>query len=1306
MEDDLLGDDVAFGLDDPFGYGDEDESMLVDVGAANHGGEQMSLASTSSNDNKQARRVRDVVPWHRINVDPVTGEVSFKLKWALPSANNTKSQLSKVQKNLDKSHGVIVPLPKLDGSPADLVAILLYRRLTEDADQYEAVARAAPFYHIIKGVDIDNFCDKIKEMERYCEQATSHLNANAAAKKSALALQKQCISTWSAVYLVLRLSEGISSMELNLVRSFLQRQAGSVNSTYWLGYDFSTIRKKKVWGGNLFWIDDVSFGDDLAQTVEETHWCPFPMQDAEQLFLKERKSREATRYSVAAYMELLTMAFGPGVVSQIWRDVGSTIDSIDLEPWELLGELDDDPEEPLLEVHCLPDQGSSELRAVQTIFQWFPGTWSSPLAHRLSNDCKGIFDEVSTGAGGWRRYSMGPRGSRQNQSKFYTARQELLEEARGPPLEEMRLYTTRMLAQMRATSVAEALEKPFEIVHGTNARWFRDFQFAKAMQGEHWRCRFILNVIREYEESEKKGGARQELVEAPAVVRVDSDSEDDERPAPRGWVGYASDYDSMLAKIKPEYYDVVVDLTMPHHGLYKLLESLTASSTFDAPLKSDRALLHLARKFLGNDIPADANLSTPVVQLRLSKNRRNIWKLLFTDIVKMTSKSDLHLQRCGGILANIVNNYFFDVYDPQFGILESISHGHLNIAPDRLNFIEKLLPYSLTITAKRGLACVARGKFGLIVEYCRRRVKTQPLYEKEAEAQFKERNLLEEVWTSSSNSMWTKNMQRLQAAYRHKRYRFPKVDDLKQVRPLTPAAYDQILQECAAGDKDAQDLKFLIDEHISDEVKTKGVSGFYTGMMHNLKETMAQRWKNGTTCPKQRVVEDMAADGGFVSYSANKLGFRGAQLIFCLSSTWEDQSERIYHETLSCRIVKERRLEAKDSVFMRLPSAEQAVIKATRWREGWHQGYQCFYNEMEDAFIAPVRLEDCHFCTGLVSMTDLFEGEVQQIRDRHGNGFRFRFKDERWISSHTLAETFFTSLGVDVQLGAFGRLMRKHPDVSEETYAALSVKERLNILKNMNKGAIGPDFEQMINELATPAKRVISKGGLHSLSPEAKRRHILANTASCGRFAESELREYAPHEEGLQRYKPGYRYELKPKEQPNQLLPSKPVAFFRSHRVAGGKLPDKVRIHWETADFYPRLVKLAPEVPATGDVDKKVAEQLVQYVVFEKKLEEGSVKLYRVVEQEGHALGTKYLEVPIPSSAFAVLTDTRLQAQVAAREKAAAEAAEVEGVGGVGASSSSGAGSKTVAKSSMKKATTAAASKPMKKAGEKKYITT
>ena len=43
---------------------------------------------------------------------------------------------------------------------------------------------------------------------------------------------------------------------------------------------------------------------------------------------------------------------------------------------------DDAPPHLKLELHALPDQGSSELRGAQVIFQHYPGTWDTAPLHR------------------------------------------------------------------------------------------------------------------------------------------------------------------------------------------------------------------------------------------------------------------------------------------------------------------------------------------------------------------------------------------------------------------------------------------------------------------------------------------------------------------------------------------------------------------------------------------------------------------------------------------------------------------------------------------------------------------------------------------------------------------------------------------------------------------------------------------------------------------------------------------------------------------------------------------------------------
>ncbi|CAD7971153.1 unnamed protein product [Amoebophrya sp. A25] len=64
----------------------------------------------------------------------------------------------------------------------------------------------------------------------------------------------------------------------------------------------------------------------------------------------------------------------------------------------------------------------------------------------------------------------------------------------------------------------------------------------------------------------------------------------------------------------------------------------------------------------------------------------------------------------------------------------------------------------------------------------------------------------------------------------------------------------------------------------------------------------------------------------------------------------------------------------------------------------------------------------------------------------------------------------------------------------------------------------------------------------------------------------------------------------------------------------------------------PLLAKLAPEVPAVGDIDNRVAHELAQYVAYEHKLQMGDCNLYRsVLDKMGEEMNTK---IPIPESAF------------------------------------------------------------------------
>eukprot|EP00392_Amoebophrya_sp_AT5.2_P012708 g12815.t1 len=975
---------------------------------------------------------------------------------------------------------------------------------------------------------------------------------------------------------------------------------GSNASHYCLSTDYSDVRKLHSFGGNLFHADYAEPAEDAGPAdpmfEAETIHFPMPIVSAEGNVLDDSACANytATKTSIIGTLMSLSLMFGYECVKGALRGRDVKWDDIDTELWD----PEYDPTDGLIRMQChlLTDQASSEQRAWQSLHQELPGVAFLPLGHRLSNNCKDIVPELSRAAAAFRRYLRGPMSSCRNQGILMTTLKNLIKEAHESSKKASeRPYAEQLKVEAGKTSIAAALEAGLgRLQHGTAARWFRTTQLAELLLNHRYAYLCVLSAIAA---TEGKDGAQDNAV--PSGDGIDSgedfelfdlDEDDEDRQHFQGSKPMQGCYAThLLQALKPcsnAICQAQLDLTKSQYKLFLLLEHVNSIAPDDDKLLEDPEYLEIYRQFIDPDAEAGIALTTAAFQKKLAARRWDLYKNFMAETIAEGTKNKNAAPYFMKMLSPICNSFFFDTHDPQFGLWESICKGAKEYDVEKLKALADNPPFPHNVFGKRAFKCCVDGNLEWVGEQVNSANDSRPLYEKESEAQWKERATYK-TKMSAAQSNWSKLVMRMMSSQKHPRYSsLPACQHPERLNTITVERFLQAMKPVFEGEPESDEaLQHCLKEFEKADVEEAGgAARFQTKRLMDLKELLESAKKayygrdperRKLYPARQRSVVDAAGDLSFISVPGWDLGFRGVEA----EATMEhklDWLRRFFKQQASGWVID--RLEflerVKEKGFLPLVhTGRKECAAAFKFRKGYWWGIRLLPVGGWDEYVwrFPTVPDDVAFLSGLVCDWDVYthwvEGGCMGPGEFH---VIMEDLDQDLCTGQEVQSEYFQWMQPGMQVDLLQPFLDQYPMITRTHLEAANSADRKTIFRMFNDGNRLTDEQvaKLANRLTLKAKPIISS------HLEAKKAKIAKQDATTGEL----------------------------------------LATAKSHRQQQGQKPDRVRITYEKDTRVVAKSKLRPGVTAEGNVYENVFTTLAPCVAFATGRENDDV----VVEQEDH----------------------------------------------------------------------------------------
>lgn len=322
-----------------------------------------------------------------------------------------------------------------------------------------------------------------------------------------------------------------------------------------------------------------------------------------------------------------------------------------------------------------------------------------------------------------------------------------------------------------------------KLLHSTDCRWMRNFETAGMLREQRHKIKLVVTPMAENERA-AKFGKKAEPSLPHAVDKLDLEplpeddqgflSEDDEDAGyriPEQFQGHGDNVLNQLAAISDLELEAVRDVGYGHNRLFNLVETMACHSDFATDQFSNDFVRQSAKMYIDWNIGSTSTLSVPDLQDKLSANRHLLWQTMVAGTFSVAGKSMLHYGCAMTLMKCAVQNYFFECYDGQFGIWESLAVGTTTHSDDEIIRMLDVYPFALSLWAKKAARCWCLEDRK---EWVRAKVKDTnrcfPLSEKEQESQFKDRDAFKAHARSTGDSLWSKQADRQTNAENHCRY--------------------------------------------------------------------------------------------------------------------------------------------------------------------------------------------------------------------------------------------------------------------------------------------------------------------------------------------------------------------------------------------------------------------------------------------------------------------------------------------------------------------------------------------------------
>eukprot|EP00392_Amoebophrya_sp_AT5.2_P013604 g13733.t1 len=754
------------------------------------------------------------------------------------------------------------------------------------------------------------------------------------------------------------------------------------------------------------------------------------------------------------------------------------------------------------------------------------------------------------------------------------------------------------------------------------------------MLQEHRNCyMYVLSAIAATEGKDaKKDQCVPDLQAEPnddfEVLDLEEDDEDEEWfKGEKPMQGcYATHLLNALKAATESLCQVQIDLTASQYKFFLLLEHVNGIASDDEDLLKDPAYLAIYKQFLDADALGGFALNTPQLNKKLGQQRWNVYKNFIAETVVEGTKSKNAHPYFLKLLGPICNSFFFETHDPAFGLWESLAHGNKDFDLDKLLALANAPPFPHTVFGKRSFRCCNEGNLEWVHGQVKAANDSRPIFEKETEAQWKERCTYKNKMNAAASN-WSKLVMRMLAVQDHARYNaLPvSVDEQK----LTTLPVERVLQAMTpifdGMDETDEEIKTTLDAFLKEEIAAAGGKGRYqTKRLVELKELLEKHRKafNSSKPEKRREypqryrdVVHAAGDTKFTSYRGADVGFRGVKAEVTTQQKL-DETNRFFKEQASSWVCDRLELSTrlkKESFFPLLHVATERCCAVFKFKDGYFYGIDLILvgEWKQCVWRFPVTPQEVVFRCDLLCEWDAYTHIIEG--GRMGKDNYHVIMEEVWddiVEGKEVKNCYFRWMKTEQQLHLMQPFLDAHPILTTDHLECANSDKRQKIFKMFNDGnTLSPD-EQL--ELAAKLTRT-SKEIIPSYI-EAKKKRI-----------EEQLAKAAAKATETGRKKPEQPEDKKAASGITRLAAMHVFYFYdavtrevlakaKSHRQKQGLLPDRIRIHYEKNKRVVLDSTVHPSCTAEGNPLDNVTACLLPSVCFATNKEIDDIAIEEGVE--------------------------------------------------------------------------------------------
>eukprot|EP00392_Amoebophrya_sp_AT5.2_P002349 g2354.t1 len=668
---------------------------------------------------------------------------------------------------------------------------------------------------------------------------------------------------------------------------------------------------------------------------------------------------------------------------------------------------------------------------------------------------------------------------------------------------------------------------------------------------------------------------------------------DEEKPEILGkeWDGSASEFKRVLLLATPDIRDAQDDLAASHSDLYDLLMALNSKDGEDPTLLGNPTTLLRAQRYLDPSLTKDSTMTTPQIQKKIQKNRMHIWKCVFADVCSVIGKSVSHKRGGLKLLARTANAAAFQLFDPNFGIWESLVEkrfDHNEPSEETIRRAYQSSSFNWSVFAKRSGACYIRNQVKRLERQVGIVSASFPLTEYEQETQF-QTNVLLKKWAAADATNFSKELDRQRRAERHTRY-FPapqigrpdRTNSVSASVLTSPRMHSKISNHSI---NSASLTAMMNDTQTQQVVAVDNEDKFFTKRLQDLKneltETISGKGSEEWPAELKEVVAGVC-DKNVVTSGPTTLGLRGIEFRTLLKRGCHPLKNK-FHRTCGRWWMEKKniaaRIKEQGGVVMRngntaawIPMAGNAFIFHLKMSKNMNDDNKLHWRKADDF---------ANFDADYFDEWDLYDGPLIIKEDQYG-GVWLEIDPAKWLLAKDMQIEYFPHADPEVQVHMLEEFCEMHPRMKSYMVKRMSSFTRGRLFTEFMLGnRLSENVLERIEQKFGNKEEVLGLDG-EEWDEKMHKEKIAKLAKKAGKESgpqqQKEREEKAVHTPGKTRKSPLIRLTIYDMSRGRPHL----RATARSHRVEQGAKPDVLRLYWEN-DHKPSLVHQFPECPVGSD---------------------------------------------------------------------------------------------------------------------------